>query len=205
MSKQLLVDYIAFEISPTILSEAKESNPNSPLLVKGILQKANEKNQNGRSYPRDILEREVDNYRKNFVNERRAVGELDHPNTSVVELKNVSHNITEVHWEGDNVVGTVEILTTPAGNILRELIKSNIRLGISSRGLGSVKESRDGGVIVGDDFELVAWDFVSNPSTRGAFMSPSSLNEGVCNTRFENKHEKIENLIRDIITEINSK
>lgn len=206
MSKQLLVDYIAFEISPTILSEAKESNPNSPLQVKGILQKANEKNQNGRSYPRDILEREVDNYRKNFVNERRAVGELDHPNTSVVELKNVSHNITEVHWEGDNVVGTVEILTTPAGNILRELIKSNIRLGISSRGLGSVKESRDGGVIVGDDFELVAWDFVSNPSTRGAFMSPTVINEGVdTSTSKTSRNEYIESLIRDIISEITVK
>ncbi len=203
MSKQLLVDYITFEISPTILTEARVSNPNAPLIVKGILQKANEKNQNGRSYPRDILEREVENYRKNFVNERRAVGELDHPNTSVVELKNVSHNITEVHWEGDNVVGTVEILTTPAGNILRELIKSNIRLGISSRGMGSVRESRDGGVTVGDDFELVAWDFVSNPSTRGAFMSPTAINESI--NKSIKSNTRAEALIRDIITEITIK
>lgn len=205
MSRQLLVDYITFEISPTILTEARDANPNAPLVVKGILQKANERNQNGRSYPRAILEREVENYKKNFVNERRAVGELDHPNTSVVELKNVSHNITEVHWEGDSVVGTVEILTTPAGNILRELIKSNIRLGISSRGLGSVKENRDGGVTVGDDFELVAWDFVSNPSTRGAFMSPTSINEGVNGSISKNKYETAETLMRDIITEITTK
>jgi len=205
MSRQLLVDYITFEISPTILTEARDANPNAPLVVKGILQKANERNQNGRSYPRAILEREVENYKKNFVNERRAVGELDHPNTSVVELKNVSHNITEVHWEGDSVIGTVEILTTPAGNILRELIKSNIRLGISSRGLGSVKENRDGGVTVGDDFELVAWDFVSNPSTRGAFMSPTSINEGVNGSISKNKYETAETLMRDIITEITTK
>ena len=204
-TRQLLVDYITFEISPTILTEARDANPNAPLIVKGILQKANERNQNGRSYPRAILEREVENYRKNFVNERRAVGELDHPNTSVVELKNVSHNITEVHWEGDSVIGTVEILTTPAGNILRELIKSNIRLGISSRGLGSVRENRDGGVTVGDDFELVAWDFVSNPSTRGAFMCPTSINEGVNGNTVKNQYESAETLMRDIITEITTK
>lgn len=203
MSKQLLVDYITFEVSPTILTEARDSNPNAPLVVTGILQKANERNQNGRYYPKNILEREVENYKKNFVNERRAVGELDHPNTSVVELKNVSHNITEVHWEGDNVVGTVEILTTPAGNILRELIKSNIRLGISSRGMGSVRDNRDGSKTVEEDFELVAWDFVSNPSTRGAFMYPSTLNEGVDNTI--KSTGRAEALIRDIITEITTK
>lgn len=203
MKKQLIVDYITFEISPTILTEARDSNPNAPLVVKGILQKANEQNQNGRFYPKHILEREVENYKKNFVNERRAVGELDHPNTSAVELKNVSHNITEVHWEGDNVVGTVEILTTPAGNILRELIKSNIRLGISSRGMGSVKENRDGSKTVDEDFELVAWDFVSNPSTRGAFMYPSALNESVDN--IQKSTNRAESIIRDIITEITTK
>ena len=202
MSKQLLVDYIPFIISPELLTEVRDSNPNAPLLVKGILQKATEKNQNGRVYTKPILEREVENYRKNFINERRAMGELDHPSSMVVELKNVSHNITEIHWDGDNVVGTVEILTTPAGNILRELIKSNIRLGISSRGAGSVSESKYGDKIVGDDFELICFDFVSNPSTRGAFMSPSTLNECVNNIQLETKNEKVENLIRDILSEL---
>lgn len=205
MEKKLLIDCIPFDVSPTLLNEVKNSNPNAPLTVKGILQKANERNHNGRIYPKQILEREVNNYIKNYINERRAVGELDHPEKSIIELKNVSHLITEVHWEGDNVVGTVEILTTPAGNILRELIKNNVRVGISSRALGSVTESKNGNV-VGDDLELVCWDFVSNPSTKGAFMSPSSLNESADpRLASDRKFTKIENLVRDLIIEIGEK
>lgn len=204
MSKQLLIDCIPFEISPTLLSEIKDSVPNSLLIVKGVLQRANAENQNGRTYSKKILEREIENYKKNFVNERRAVGELDHPEKSIIELKNVSHNITEIHWEGDDVVGTVEILTTPAGNILRELIKNGIKIGISSRALGSVTEGRDGTKIVGDDLSLICWDFVSNPSTNGAWMNPTNLNEGVDNT-ITQKHSKLEELVRDLIIEIGSK
>ena len=205
MEKKLLIDCIPFEVSPTLLNEVKTSNPNAPLTVKGILQKANERNHNGRIYPKQILEREVNNYIKNYINERRAVGELDHPEKSIIELKNVSHLITEVHWEGDNVVGTVEILTTPAGNILRELIKNNVRVGISSRALGSVTESKNGNV-VGDDLELVCWDFVSNPSTKGAFMTPASLNESSDpSVREHAKCSRIENLVRDLIIEIGEK
>jgi hypothetical protein len=197
-----LNNVIPFEISPRVLQEVRE-NTGGPVTVEGILQKANEQNQNGRRYPKPILEREVNNYQKNFVNERRALGELDHPNSGVINLKNVSHNIVECHWEGDNVVGTIEILTTPAGNILRELIKNNIRLGISSRGMGSVKELREGGVEVQDDFELLCFDFVSNPSTRGAFMQPQSLNEGVEKTmEAVSKYGKIEGLIYDLLSEI---
>lgn len=197
-----LNNVIPFEISPRVLQEVRE-NTGGPVTVEGILQKANEQNQNGRRYPKPILEREVNNYQKNFVNERRALGELDHPNSGVINLKNVSHNIVECHWEGDNVVGTIEILTTPAGNILRELIKNNIRLGISSRGMGSVKELREGGVEVQDDFELLCFDFVSNPSTRGAFMQPQSLNEGVEKTmEAVSKYGKIEGLIHDLLSEI---
>ena len=207
MNRQLLIDYIDFTITNELLTEVRDANPNATLTVKGILQKANERNQNGRVYRREILEREVENYKKNFVNERRAVGELDHPEKSIIELKNVSHNITEIHWEGDSVMGTVEILTTPSGNILRELIKNNIRLGISSRSIGSVKEGRDGSSVVGEDLELICFDFVSNPSTRGAFMSSTTINEGVNMELLQNqkRNESIEGLIRDIITEITTK
>ena len=170
--KNLLVDYIPFELSAEQINESLKEN-NGKLVVKGVLQRANAKNQNGRVYPMEILQREAKNYSQNFIVQKRALGELDHPDSSVVNLQNVSHNITEMHFEGENLLGTVEILTTPSGNILRELFKNGIKLGISSRGMGSVETvQEDNGkqtVKVGDDFELIAFDFVSNPSTHGAF------------------------------------
>ena len=178
--KQVIVDYIPFSITPTQINEAMKEN-NGKLVVKGVLQRAEAKNQNGRVYPREILVRESKKYDENFVKQNRALGELDHPDSSVVNLQNVSHNVKEMHFEGDNLVGTVEILTTPSGNILKELFKNGIKLGISSRGLGSVEVVREsnGDQIskVGDDFELIAFDFVSNPSTHGAFLHP--MNESV--------------------------
>ena len=178
--KQVIVDYIPFEITPTQINEAMKEN-NGKLIVKGVLQRAEAKNQNGRVYPRNILVRESKKYDENFVKQKRALGELDHPDSSVVNLQNVSHNVTEMHFEGDNLVGTCEILTTPSGNILRELFKNGIKLGISSRGLGSVEmvQEANGDTVskVGDDFELIAFDFVSNPSTHGAFLHP--MNESV--------------------------
>ena len=178
--KQVIVDYIPFEITPTQINEAMKEN-NGKLIVKGVLQRAEAKNQNGRVYPREILVRESKKYDENFVKQKRALGELDHPDSSVVNLQNVSHNVTEMHFEGDNLVGTCEILTTPSGNILRELFKNGIKLGISSRGLGSVEmvQEANGDTVskVGDDFELIAFDFVSNPSTHGAFLHP--MNESV--------------------------
>ena len=178
--RQLIVDYIPFSISAQQINESMKEN-DGKLIVKGVLQRADAKNQNGRVYPREILTREAKNYNENFIKQSRAMGELDHPDSSVVNLQNVSHNVTEMHFEGDNLLGTVEILTTPSGNILRELFKNGIKLGISSRGMGSVEtvNEDDGGqaMKVGDDFELIAFDFVSNPSTHGAFMHP--LTEGV--------------------------
>ena len=173
-------------------------------LVKGILQRAGAPNQNERVYPKEILMREVKKY-ETLIKERRALGELDHPDSSVINLKNVSHNIREIHWEGDDVVGTVEILPTPSGNILKELLKANILLGISSRGMGSVKPINGGKVEVGEDFELLGWDFVSNPSTHGAFMTP--VNESVSRqTKQEsvlcNEYCKAQDLMREIITEL---
>jgi len=171
-------------------------------LVKGVLQRAGAENQNGRVYPKNILEREVNKYQQ-LIKERRALGELDHPDSSVINLKNVSHNIKEVHWEGEDVVGTVEILPTPSGNILKELLRAGILLGISSRGMGSVKPLEGNKVVVGEDFELIGWDFVSNPSTHGAFMTP--MNESVIKgigTDVCGDFCKAQDLMREIITEL---
>mgnify|MGYP001406205059 CR=1 FL=1 len=201
--KQVIVDYIPFEITPTQINEAMKEN-NGKLVVKGVLQRAEAKNQNGRVYPRNILVRESKKYDENFVKQKRALGELDHPDSSVVNLQNVSHNVTEMHFEGDNLVGTCEILTTPSGNILKELFKNGIKLGISSRGLGSVEmvQEANGDTVskVGDDFELIAFDFVSNPSTHGAFLYP--MNESVDNSlqgRTCGDYCKAEDIINHII------
>ena len=203
MSKQLIVDYIPFEISQQQINESLSKN-NGRLVVKGVLQRAESQNQNGRVYPRETLMREAKKYAEVQIAERRALGELDHPDSSVVNLNNASHNILEMHWKGDSLLGTVEVLGTPAGNILKELFKSGIKLGISSRGLGSVKEiHEDEGegdtVEVQPDFELIAFDFVSNPSTQGAFMAP--LREGVepQQGRTCGKYCKVENIINDIL------
>ena len=204
MSKQLLVDYMPFEISREAINESISEN-DGRLIVNGVLQRADAKNQNGRVYPLETLMREADNYSKVQISERRALGELDHPDSSVVNLNNASHNILEMHWKGNDLLGTVEVLGTPAGNILKELFKSGIKLGISSRGLGSVKEiHEDEGdtVEVQPDFELIAFDFVSNPSTHGAFLSPTNegkLNEGVGTRDGVCCHDcKVESIINDI-------
>ena len=195
MNKKLLVDVRPFEISRHKINESIKEN-DGRLIVKGVLQRAESKNQNGRVYPREVLMTEVSKYLENQVSERRALGELDHPDSSVVNLNNASHNVIEMHWKGDDLLGTVEVLSTPSGNILKELFKSGIKLGISSRGLGSVEPMREGEgdtVEVQPDFELIAFDFVSNPSTHGAFMRP--VNEGVERQKPETRIESIINSI----------
>ena len=197
MNKQLLVDVRPFQISRKQIDESIKEN-SGRLIVKGVLQRAESKNQNGRVYPREVLLKEVSKYLENQVTERRALGELDHPDSSVVNLNNASHNVIEMHWDGDDILGTVEVLSTPSGNILKELFRSGIKLGISSRGLGSVEpvneaDGEDGTVEVQPDFELIAFDFVSNPSTHGAFMRP--VNESVENKGSETKIESIINSI----------
>ena len=180
MARQLIVDYLPFEVKSEQITESIKEN-NGKLIVKGVLQRAEAKNQNGRVYPKDTLVREAKKYTTTYIKERRAMGELDHPDSSVVNLQNVSHNIKEMHWLGDDLLGTVEVLGTPAGNILKELFKSGIKLGISSRGMGSVETVSEADGVettqVQPDFELIAFDFVSNPSTQGAFMYP--MNESV--------------------------
>ena len=197
--KQLIVDYIPFEIRPDQINESMKEN-NGKLVVKGILQRADTKNQNGRVYPKEILMREAKKYSENFVKQKRAMGELDHPESSVVNLQNVSHNVTDMNFNGDDLVGTVEVLTTPSGNILRELFKNGIKLGISSRGMGSVEPMNENGAAeVQDDFELIAFDFVSNPSTHGAFLHPMNESiEGETAIR-DTKYGKVEAVINDIL------
>jgi hypothetical protein len=202
MEKKLLVDTITFDVTPEMINESMEKN-NGRLLVKGVLQRAEAQNQNGRVYPRNILMREAKKYADVNIKERRALGELDHPDSSVVNLNNVSHNVVEMHWNGDDLVGTVEVLGTPAGNILKELFKAGIKLGISSRGLGSVKQLGEGSVQVQDDFELIAFDFVSNPSTHGAFLKPVNESKQSGLISQENKYIQINKLITDILSDIN--
>lgn len=195
MSKSLLIEYALFTPKSTVLTEGKGDRN---LMVEGVIQRADAKNQNGRVYPKDILAREVEKYIDGPVAENRALGELDHPESMVINLKNVSHNIKKLWWNGDDLMGKVEVLPTPSGNILKELFLNKITVGISSRGMGSVQPLGEGTVEVQDDFELLCWDFVSTPSTQGAFMTPTGLSEGY-KPQHNNKYSKINTLISDII------
>jgi hypothetical protein len=195
-AQRLITEWINFEYDPKLIKEQRA--PGSPLMMKGILQKAETLNQNGRVYPQIILEREIRNYQK-FIKENRALGELDHPDSSVVELKNASHIIKEAYMEGNIVYGTVEILNTPSGKILQSLVESGVTLGISSRGVGSTK-SQGNMQIVQDDFQLICWDFVSEPSTPGAFMMKEGreFNKKQLNEIF-NKTDRIDRIFNDIL------
>ena len=193
----LLTEYRPFQVNKQLVEVSIRDN--KPLVVTGVIQRAEAKNQNGRIYPREILEREIENYINGPVKERRALGELDHPESSVINLQNGSHNITKVYWNWDDVMGEVEILSTPSGNILKELFRNGITVGISSRGMGSVKENMaENTVTVQEDFELLCFDFVSTPSTHGAYMTPMgrALQETKTPTY---PYNKINNIIRDII------
>lgn len=208
MSLKLLQEWTPLEYSTNVIEEAGKND--GRILLRGILQKADTLNQNGRIYPRAILEREVRNYQK-FIKERRAIGELDHPSTSVVELKNGSHVIVEAYMQGDDVYGVIEVLDKlPMGKILRGYIEHGIKVGISSRGVGST-QTEGGHQKVNDDFQLICWDMVAEPSTPGAFM----MSEGrVIYDRFGNvmgnpdanavkqtlnKHDRVVRLIDDIL------
>lgn len=195
---RLLNSYEIFDYTPEMIKESREKN-GGKVMMKGILQKSDTLNQNGRIYPEHVLEREVRNYQK-FIVENRALGELDHPDSSVVNLKNVSHIVREAHLDRGVVYGTVEILDTPSGKILQSLVESGVKLGISSRGVGSTKKQGDYHVVQ-DDFQLICWDYVSEPSTPGAFMLP----EGRRITPAElqkvfNKSDRIDRILNDIIS-----
>lgn len=197
----LLTEYRPFHVDRQLVENSIKENKS--LVVKGVIQRAETKNQNGRIYPKEILLREIQKYVDGPVKERRALGELDHPESSVINLQNVSHNVVRIKMVGDDVYGEVEILSTPAGNILKELFRNGITVGISSRGMGSVQESGNGTVEVQDDFELLCFDFVSTPSTHGAYMTPTGraiteLQEGKV-LKSEYKYTNVNNIIRDII------
>ena len=208
MSKKLLQEY--FQLCPdgicdlTVLTEDEKRNvDNGSVYLVGVIQRAATKNGNGRIYRKETLQREVENYQK-AVSERRSLGELDHPDDSVINLKNASHLVTKTWWDGDNVMGKIEVLDTPSGKVLKALLKSGVKLGISSRGLGSVKE-QNGTTMVEDDFQLICFDIVSEPSTPGAYLNPegrgqSRVTVGLAeNQNNLTKDQKVNNILDGIL------
>jgi len=193
MSKQVLIEYFSFQPSPQSLTEAKLSS-NKNLIVSGVVQRAESKNQNGRIYRKETLERETEKYIAGPIAENRALGELDHPESSIINLKNVSHNIKSLWWDGDDLMGDIEVLPTPSGNILKELFLNNITVGISSRGMGSVKQIGEA-VEVQEDFELLCWDLVSVPSTPMAYMQLAESKK----FRSTKDYSKVNSLVTEII------
>ena len=202
MSKYLLTEY--YELCPNgtcedLLTEAeKQMVKNGSMFLTGVMQRAEAKNGNGRRYPRNILQREVENYKK-LVRDRRAVGELDHPDSDVVNLKNSSHIVTDIWWEGNDVMGKLKVVDTPSGRILKDLVSAGVKLGISSRGVGSTKSVGDN-QIVQEDFQLICFDMVSEPSTPGAFMLRESKELRKELDNHFNSTDKIDRIFNDILS-----
>jgi hypothetical protein len=198
MGKLLLTEYYELcegGICQDLLTEAeKVFVANGGMILSGVMQRADAKNGNGRVYPRLVLEREVENYQK-LVKERRALGELDHPEDSVINLKNASHMVTNVWWQDNDVMGKVQVLNTPSGKVLQELANAGVNLGISSRGMGSVHEA-NGTTTVEDDFQLICFDFVSEPSTTGAYMVKENKQPNIIT-----KADRINRVLNDILFE----
>jgi hypothetical protein len=193
--KQVLIETQYFTAKPLKLVEGTVSTSNP--LVEGILATCEVKNGNGRYYSRDLWEREIKKYME-CVNANRALGELDHPDSSIINLKNVSHNIKKIWWDGDHVMGAIELLPTPSGNILKALFQNNIPVGVSSRGMGSLKQMGDL-MEVQDDFELLCWDFVSTPSNPGSYMKERGMMNESKNPQQPNKYQSVNSIITDIL------
>ena len=192
MSRKLLIETQTLKFSPKTINE-NVSKENGNLVVEGILATCEVKNGNGRYYARDLWEREMEKY-TDLIKERRSLGELDHPESQIINLQNVSHLVTDYSWDGDNIMGKIEILPTPSGNILKELIKNGVTVGVSSRGMGSL-EQRGDIMEVQDDFELLCWDFVSTPSNPGSFMGV--LQEGKNTVTYD--YTKVNSIIHEIL------
>jgi hypothetical protein len=192
--KQVLIETIPFNVSPIQLTEGLKAPSGNPI-VEGILATAKVKNGNGRYYSKELWEREIDKY-MDVIKGNRATGELDHPDSTIINLKNVSHIIREIRWDGDKVIGKIEILPTTSGNILKALIDNNVMVGVSSRGMGSLKEMNEGTLEVQDDFELLCWDFVSTPSNPGSYMH--LVKEGKENNII-NPYNKVNSLLTEIL------
>ena len=198
MGKMLLREYYELcegGVCQDLLTEdEKRFVADGGMILSGIMQKSDTVNGNGRVYPHKVLMKEVENYKK-LVSERRALGELDHPDDSVINLKNASHLVTEIWWDGKDVMGKVKVLGTPSGKVLQELVKNGVSLGISSRGMGSVSENQDR-TIVEDDFQLICFDFVSEPSTPGAFMMKEAKEY---NNQVFTKADRINRLLNEVL------
>jgi len=196
MNKYILTEFLELENDSSLLTEDERTLNASgkELILAGRLQKADTKNGNGRIYPKKILQREVENYKK-LVSEKRALGEIDHPESSVIELKNASHIVSFIEMRNDEVIGKLRILDTPAGRIAKDLIRGGVKLGVSSRGLGSTKE-QNGETIVQDDFQLICFDLVSEPSTTGAFLFKEHKNHNIFT-----KSDRIYRALNDILME----
>lgn len=196
MSKQVLIsDPILFSLSQQSLKEAVDKIKGK-FIVTSVIQRANSKNENGRVYTKAVLQPEISRYEAEFVKGKRAFGELDHSEKMVVELKNTCISIMEIWWEGDEVKAIIEVLNTPAGKIVQDILKSGYTVGISSRGAGSVTQVNEDTVEVDDDYTLLCWDVVSNPSTHGAFLQPKQMNESV---EIHKESSKIDEIILDIL------
>lgn len=195
--KKPLLEYYPISIHENYILEASQLKPGQPLVLRRVLlQRADAKNRNGRIYPKRILEPVINQYNEEFVKTRRALGELDHRSDMTLELKTASHLITEMHWEGDELYGDLEILNDPkfpCGQMVAGFIERKIPIGISSRANGSVEETNEA-IIVQDDLQLLCFDIVSFESTIGSTIN---LNEGFNpNT---NKFDKVDALITSII------
>ena len=199
MSRKLLREY--YELCPggicqdLLTEEEKKLVKSGVLILTGIMQKAEALNGNGRIYPKKVLEKELKNYQK-LVKERRALGELDHPDDSVINLKNASHLVTDLWWEGEDVMGKIQILNTPSGQVLKALVEADVKLGISSRGLGTTKD-KNGKTYVNNDFQLICFDVVSEPSTDGAFMVTENMEKQLNN--IFTKSDRINRALNDVL------
>lgn len=206
MSKQLLIDYSIFKPTGVIKESAQARTGN--MVVIGLVQACDKPNANRRIYPHDVLYPQVEKYIAGPVSENRALGELDHPESSIINLKNVSHNILELWWKGKDLYGKVEILPTPSGNILAQLFMNNITVGISSRAMGSTTPIGEGLVRVEEDLDIICWDFVSQPSTYGAYMrpetvDPSRMNESInFQKQTVDKYFRANSIMKDLICEM---
>ena len=192
MDKKLLIECSLFNVNKQLIQENKDTGQ---FIVKGIIAKADTLNQNGRVYPKNVLQKQIKQY-KLKIEQNQALGQLDHPDSSTIRLQRVSHNILDVWWQDNNIWGKIKILGTPHGNILKQLFKQGINVGISSRGLGSVVKQQNKNVVQ-DDYEIICWDFVSNPSTPGAYMSRLNQNKTIqCDNNLDIIIDKILNNLK---------
>lgn len=194
--KQLLREWIPLPYDAKLVKESREKN-GGKLIISGIVQKAETKNQNQRIYPMSVLQREVENYQK-AIRENRAVGELDHPESSTVSLDRASHIIREMYWDGNNVMGRVEVLTTPKGKILEQLLECGVTIGISSRGVGTTEKTNEGAEMVQPDYQIICWDIVSEPSTPGAFLFREGKDHSIDSVK-ASKADRIFRALNDIV------